>query len=368
MASTQKQHQHAQHFAAPLLSWYDQNKREMPWRDCGDPYRIWVSEIMLQQTRVDQATPYYERFMARFPTVEALARADRHDVLMAWEGLGYYSRARNLHAAAQTVLEEHGGVFPQTYDEIRVLKGIGPYTAAAVASIAFGLPYAVMDGNVIRVLSRYAGIQEDVSLPATKSRIQQLADQLLDPQRPGDFNQAVMELGATVCTPKSPDCNGCPLQQSCSASLTGKTAEIPYKAPKQKIPHHEIVVGICKDENGNILIAQRPDDKMLGGLWEFPGGKVEKGETRTGALIRELKEELGVEIVPEQHLIEVRHAYTHFKITLNAWICRISPGQPAPKPKASKQLRWIQKSELHDYPFPKANRKVTEALILHSTT
>ncbi|MCH8486071.1 MAG: A/G-specific adenine glycosylase [Candidatus Cyclonatronum sp.] len=361
MTSSQEQIR-PHHFAKPLLSWYDANKREMPWRDCGDPYRIWVSEIMLQQTRVDQATPYYLRFLGHFPTLEALATANRHEVLMAWEGLGYYSRARNLHDAAKTVLSKHGGVFPQTYHEIRALKGIGPYTAAAVASIAFGLPHAVMDGNVIRVLSRYFGIQEDVSLPATKAQIQQLADGLLDTARPGDFNQAVMELGATVCTPKSPLCAGCPLSTGCVAYKTGKTAELPFKAPKKKIPHHQIVVGICVDDEDRILIALRPEDKMLGGLWEFPGGKVEEGESRKEALIRELKEELGVEVMPGLRLCEVKHAYTHFKITLNAWICRIKTGEPGPRPKASKELRWITRAELTEYPFPKANRKVTEAL------
>lgn len=318
---------------------------------------------MLQQTRVDQATPYYHRFLKRFPTVQDLAKADRHDVLMAWEGLGYYSRARNLQDAAKQVVDEFDGVFPETYDGIIALKGIGPYTAAAVSSIAFGLPHAVVDGNVIRVISRLFGIRDDVSKNGTKNEIQHIADQLLDQKRPGDFNQAVMELGATVCTPKNPVCMMCPVSTSCVAFRTAETDSLPYKAPKKKVPHHQIVVGVCRDNEGRMLIALRPEDKMLGGLWEFPGGKVELGESKEQALTRELKEELGVMVSVGEKITEIKHAYSHFKITLNAYECRIDAGQPEPKAKASKELKWIQPEELENHPFPKANRKLTELLL-----
>ncbi len=318
---------------------------------------------MLQQTRVDQATPYYHRFLKRFPTVKDLAKAERHDVLMAWEGLGYYSRARNLQDAAKQVIDEFDGVFPETYDGIIALKGIGPYTAAAVSSIAFGLPHAVVDGNVIRVISRLFGIRDDVGKTGTKNEIQQLADQLLDEERPGDFNQAVMELGATVCTPKNPVCMMCPVSTSCVAFRTAETDSLPYKAPKKKVPHHQIVVGVCRDDDGRMLIALRPEDKMLGGLWEFPGGKVEQGESKEQALTRELREELGVMISVGEKITEIKHAYSHFKITLNAYECRIEPDQPEPKPKASKELKWIQPEELENHPFPKANRKLTMLLL-----
>jgi len=318
---------------------------------------------MLQQTRVDQATPYYHRFLKRFPTVKDLAKAERHDVLMAWEGLGYYSRARNLQDAAKQVIDEFDGVFPETYDGIIALKGIGPYTAAAVSSIAFGLPHAVVDGNVIRVISRLFGIRDDVGKTGTKNEIQQLADQLLDQERPGDFNQAVMELGATVCTPKNPVCMMCPVSTSCVAFRTAETDSLPYKAPKKKVPHHQIVVGVCRDDDGRMLIALRPEDKMLGGLWEFPGGKVEQGESKEQALTRELREELGVMISVGEKITEIKHAYSHFKITLNAYECRIEPDQPEPKPKASKELKWIQPEELENHPFPKANRKLTMLLL-----
>ncbi len=198
-------------FSSDLLDWYRKNKRDLPWRDCGDPYKIWISEIMLQQTRVDQATPYYYRFIERFPTVQKLAEAEIHDVLMAWEGLGYYSRARNLHMAAKEIMEKFNGTIPETWDEITQLKGIGPYTASAILSIAFNKKYAVVDGNVIRVLTRYFGIEDDVRLTSVKNRIQESSDELIDEQFPGDFNQALMELGAIVCTPANPNCDSCPV-------------------------------------------------------------------------------------------------------------------------------------------------------------
>lgn len=348
-------------FRSLLLEWYHQHKRDLPWRETSDPYTIWVSEIMLQQTRVDQAMPYFKRWMNTLPNIRSLALADRHDVLMLWEGLGYYSRARNMQDAAKDVVQNYNGVFPNDYDQIIKLKGIGPYTAAAISSIAFNQPKAVVDGNVIRVLSRWAGIEDDVSKSSVQKEIQTLADELLEKEHPGDFNQAVMELGATVCTPKNPNCEECPIAFSCIATQTAKTEHIPYKAPKKKVPHHQIVVGICVDTTGKILIALRPEEKMLGGLWEFPGGKVEKNESLEEALKRELREELQVEvnIYPEK-LTEIKHTYSHFKITLHAFYCFITSGEP--QPKASKILKWIKPNELGDFPFPKANRKLTEKL------
>ncbi len=315
---------------------------------------------MLQQTRVDQAIPYFHRFTEQFPDVQSLAQAERQDVLKAWEGLGYYSRARNMQDAARSVVNNLNGRFPDTPENIRALKGIGPYTSAAIASIAFGHPAAVVDGNVIRVISRLFGIGEDVSTTRVKKEIQELADELIDSGRPGDYNQAVMELGATVCTPSNPDCLECPVSLHCTAFNTAQTESIPYKAPKKKVPHHQIVVGICRNESGRLLIALRPEDKMLGGLWEFPGGKVEPGEQHKQALERELKEELGVETVTGAKLTEIKHAYSHFKITLHAYLSSITKGEP--KAKASRELRWIRPDELQDYPFPRANRKLTEIL------
>lgn len=333
----------------------------MPWRDCGDPYKIWLSEIMLQQTRVDQATPYFERFIDRFPTVYDLAEADQQEVLKVWEGLGYYSRARNLHAAAKLVVEEFDGQVPDTWKEINKLKGVGPYTASAVLSIAFRKKHAVVDGNVIRVLSRYYGIEENVRSTKTKNLIQEYADELISDERPGDFNQALMELGATVCTPSNPDCETCALREDCVAFKTARTDEIPYKSKKKKRPHHHIGVGIIMDPDDNVLIALRPDEAMLGGLWEFPGGKQKEKETIEETVRRELHEELGVEVTVTRPFMKLDHAYSHFKITMHAYLCELLEGTP--EPNSSQEVRWIGIEELEDYPFPKANRRLTEKLM-----
>ena len=348
-------------FAEKLLDWYDNNKRDLPWRDIDNPYFTWVSEIMLQQTRVDQAAPYYHRFIERFPTVYDLAIANQQEVLKVWEGLGYYSRARNMHDAAQKVVEEFDGQLPDNYTDITDLKGIGPYTAAAVLSIAFDKLYAVVDGNVIRVLSRYFGIDDDVRSSATKKLIQQRADELLPDKRTGDFNQALMELGARICSHQNPDCNICPLTDNCIACNQVRTEEIPYKSKANKRPHHTIGVGIIVNANGKVLIALRPDDVMLGGMWEFPGGKKKTNETIRESVVRELNEELGVDVEIDRFFMKLNHAYSHFTITLHAYICNITSGRP--HPAASQEIRWVDIDELADYPFPKANRKLTEKLV-----
>ncbi len=348
-------------FRSSLLNWYDQFKRVLPWRDCGDPYKIWLSEIMLQQTRVDQATPYFNRFISRFPTVYDLAEADQQEVLKVWEGLGYYSRARNLHHAAKTVVNKFDGKVPDNWDDIKKLKGVGPYTASAVLSIAYQKPHAVVDGNVIRVLSRYFGIEEDVRSTKTKNLIQDYATDLIDEERPGDFNQALMELGATVCAPSNAECKSCPLKVNCTAYKTMKTDEIPYKSPAKKRPHHHIGVGIIQNEQQNVLIALRPEDAMLGGLWEFPGGKQKKDEEIEDTVIRELNEELGVDVSITRPFMKLDHAYSHFKITLHAFLCELKNGTPSPN--SSQRVRWVSLRELNDYPFPKANRKLTEKLL-----
>ena len=353
-------------FAKRILAWYDRTKRDLPWRDVDDPYKVWVSEIMLQQTRVDQATPYYHRFIEHFPTVYDLAAADQQEVLKLWEGLGYYSRARNFHHAAKQVVADFDGKLPDSLDEILELKGIGPYTAAAILSIAFQKQHAVVDGNVIRVLARHIGLEDDVRKGATKREIQETADDLIDEERPGDFNQAVMELGATVCTPHNPNCDECPVSIDCLANQMVKTDVIPYKSPAKKRPHHHIGVGIVKDDDGRVLIALRPDDAMLGGLWEFPGGKREEGEEIKQTVVRELKEELGIEVEPISFFMKLDHAYSHFTITLHAYLCSHLSGTP--RPKESQQVKWVSISELEEYPFPKANRKLTEKLLKSGQT
>lgn len=333
----------------------------MPWRTTSDPYKIWISEVMLQQTRVDTVIPYYNRFLNQFPEIQDLADAPQQTVLKMWEGLGYYSRARNMHKAAQEVVNEYNSEFPDTYGELLKLKGIGPYTAAAISSIAFNRKQAVLDGNVIRVLSRYFGIKDDVRRSKVKKEIQEIADTLIPEDKPGDFNQAVMELGATVCTPTKPACGSCPLSIECIAYKTAETQVIPYKSPKKKIPHHQIGVGMITNEKGELLIALRPDEAMLGGLWEFPGGKKEKGEQLPQTVQRELNEELGVRVEVGKKFMELKHAYSHFKITLHAYWCTISSGTP--KPKSSIELNWVTLDEIDSYPFPKANKVLIEKLL-----
>lgn len=343
-----------------LLDWYQLHKRELPWRKTDSPYRIWVSEIMLQQTRVDTVIPYYNRFLEAFPTVYDLAEADQQHVLKLWEGLGYYSRGRNLHQAAKTVVQHFDGELPDDYDSITKLKGIGPYTAAAILSIAFDKKHAVVDGNVIRVLSRYFGIKDDIRSGKTKKQIQRLADEMIPENQPGDFNQAVMELGATVCTPSKPLCSQCPLSAECVAYQTVQTDSIPYKSPAKKVPHHHIGVGLIVNEKNELLISLRPNNVMLGGLWEFPGGKQEADEKIKETVRRELYEELDVTVQVFGRFMQLKHAYSHFKITMHAFWCSIIQGTP--KPISGKELRWVPLSEIDQFPFPKANKTLIENL------
>ena len=349
------------HLRSALLAWYEANKRALPWRESSDPYRVWLSEIMLQQTRVDQALPYYHRFIGAYPTVQALARADLQQVLLCWEGLGYYSRCRNLHKAAQMITHGDTPRFPNRYEEWIALPGVGPYTAAAISSICFHEPKAVVDGNVIRVVSRYLGISSDVRQSSTQKFIQSVVDTWIDPTQPGAFNQAMMELGATVCTPHKPECNRCPLSDHCVAFHTLKVDILPYKSSKAPIPEHAIVVGIIRNAQGQLLISKRPANKMLGGLWEFPGGKMEADETPEQALHREVWEELGIRVQILRELKTLRHTYSHFKIQLKAYLCLHTEGTP--QAHSSDDIRWIQKSEVLQYPFPKANRLLTQALL-----
>ena len=252
-----------------LLDWYDRVKRNLPWRETNDPYRIWISEIILQQTRVDQGLPYYERFVTAFPKVENLANATEDEVLKLWEGLGYYSRARNLHFTAKMVANEFGGVFPNSHQGLLNLKGVGPYTAAAIGSIAFGLPVAAVDGNVYRVLSRYFGVTESIDETATKKRIAELANEVLATEKPGNHNQAVMELGATVCSPVKPNCEECPLKIGCKAYTDNLQAELPIRSKKTKVRDRFFYYSVILF-NDEVLISRRTSGDIWQGLYEFP--------------------------------------------------------------------------------------------------
>jgi A/G-specific adenine glycosylase len=331
----------------------------MPWRDRPSPYRVWVSEIMLQQTRVDTAIPYFRRFVAAFPSVRALAAAAPQDVLKAWEGLGYYSRARNLQRAARQVLTLHGGRLPRTSARLRGLPGVGPYTAAAIASIAFREPCPVVDGNVLRVMARFRAIAEATHRSSVRRRIETFLASHVPRERPGDFNQAIMELGALVCRPRHPLCPACPLRRWCRAFLTEATDRLPLPRQRKTLPHYSIAACVIR-KRGRVLIAQRRDDQMLGGLWEFPGGKRLPGETLEETAEREIREEIGIRIVVLRRLCVVRHAYTHFRITLHAFACRHVSGRACAIETAA--VRWVRPADLRTYPFPAADRPILDLL------
>ncbi len=339
-----------------LLDWYARHARELPWRDTGDPYAVWVSEIMLQQTRVESVIPYYERWMRRFPDIATLAGSSQQEVLAAWEGLGYYSRARNLHRAAQIVVQELGGALPKQAVELRKLPGIGRYTAGAIASIAFDQDEPVLDGNVRRVLARLFDMSEPARSPAGERRLWELAGAHLPAGQASAYNQALMDLGATICTPRAPDCPRCPLAQSCQANALGIQEERPVMPQKAPLPHYTVTAAvICRDQQ--VLIAQRPNEGLLGGMWEFPGGKQQPGEDLPACLQREICEELGVDIHVGAPFGVYRHAYTHFRVTLHAFRCRLAKGQQ-PQAIQVEDLRWARPSELTDFPMGKIDRQI----------
>lgn len=342
-----------------LLKWFSAHQRTMPWRDNPQPYYVWVSEAMLQQTQVDTVIPYFNRFVARFPTVQALAKADQQEVLKLWEGLGYYSRARNLHKAAKLVCEKFNGKLPHTYDGLQEIPGIGPYIAAAIVSIAFGKPVPVVDGNVLRVFARFWGIGDDIREPKTRVTLFEKLTPIIAKHDPSGFNQAMMELGALICSPRSPKCGDCPLRKNCVALATHRTTELPFKFKKAPVPHYNIAVGVIW-RDGKILIGRRKETQMLGGLWEFPGGKMKAGETAETAVVREVREETGLQTCVLHKYCIIKHAYTHFKITLHAYACEVVSGKASPK--SADMLKWVYPQALSDYPFPTANKKVIQVV------
>ncbi len=342
-----------------LLRWFADNARDLPWRRTRDPYAIWVAEIMLQQTQVRTVIPYYERFLKRFPTVDRLAQAPLDTVLKLWEGLGYYSRARNLHAAAKEIVSRFHGQMPATKDELRTLPGIGRYTAGAIASIAFGRREPLVDGNVERVLCRVFRIRGNPGNSAVQKAIWSIADEMLPHRKAGRFNQAMMELGSQVCTPRSPDCRHCPLNRLCEARRHGEQDSLPERSPRKELPHHDVAVGVIyKDDR--ILIDKRRPDGLLGGLWEFPGGKVQTGETLEAALKREVREELAIAIRVGSLLTAVDHAYSHFRVRLHAFECAYVAGEP--RCITCDDFRWVRPRDLSRYAFPAANKKIVQAL------
>lgn len=359
MTGNMRVHSSAKILQRQLLNWYEQEKREMPWRNNLDPYRILVSEFMLQQTQVKTVIPYFERWMKSFPTLKILANTRESTVLKHWEGLGYYSRARNLRKAAQIIEKDFSGKVPESMDKILKLPGVGRYTAGAVLSIAFGQKIPVLDGNVKRVLSRLFLLKENGSTRKSENILWETMQSLLPETGAGNFNQAFMELGATICLPKVPICRACPIKQNCKAEKSQQQNLYPPR--KQSIPSTKITVsaGVII-RNKKVYIQKRKFGGLMGGLWEFPGGKFEPGESPEQCLQREIKEELGVTIHIDKKLMVVKHSYTRFRVTLHVFLCRVSPGRLSPT--ECEEWKWVKPEELNTYPFPAANVKIINNL------
>jgi A/G-specific adenine glycosylase len=347
-------------FTSLLLDWYKINARRLPWRETPDPYRVWISEIMLQQTRVETVIPYFERWMATFPILRTLAEAGLQEVLAVWEGLGYYSRARNLHRAARIIESTYAGQIPSDPGLLRKVPGIGPYTAAAIASIAFGRDEPALDGNVRRVLARVFDVSLPPRSPEGERLLLKLAKEYLPVGRAGEYNQALMDLGALVCTPRSPACPRCPLEPICAARALGIQEERPVTSPRRETPHF-IVTAAVIIRDGLVLIARRPESGLLGGLWEFPGGKVQDGEALTACLKREIMEELGVEVKVSDRLGVYKHAYTHFRVTLHAFFCELMAGEP--RPLQASAVDWATLERLPHFPMGKIDRQIAKDLL-----
>jgi A/G-specific adenine glycosylase len=312
---------------------------------------------MLQQTRVEAVIPYFERWMRLFPTIRDLAKASEHDVLNAWEGLGYYSRARNLHKAAKIVLDGHNGKLPRNLDDLRALPGIGRYTVGAIASMAFGLDEPTLDGNLRRVFARLFDVTEPADSPAGEKILWDLAAKHLPKGQAGDYNQALMDLGATICLPKNPRCLICPLMSICKARIAGTQERRPVLRPKKEIPQYIHAAGVVVGQIDNlphVLLAKRPSNGLLGGMWEFPNGRVDSGPARE--LVNALKTGYGLKVRRKEALGVVQHAYTHFKVTVHAFRCE--PVSIPPK----KDLKWVRIGDLEDYPMGKIDRQIARML------
>ncbi|MCA0755857.1 A/G-specific adenine glycosylase [Paenibacillus sp. N4] len=376
-------------FGRELLAWYREIKRDLPWRINRDPYRVWVSEIMLQQTRVDTVIPFYNAFMSRFPTVKALAEAPEEEVLKRWEGLGYYSRARNLQAGAREVMERYGGIVPDDKASVAGLKGVGPYTTGAIMSIAFNRPEPAVDGNVMRVLSRFFCLEEDIAKPATRVGIEKLAASLIPEGAAGDFNQGLMELGALVCTPKSPGCLTCPVMEHCAGRLAGREHELPVKT-KAKPPRPEyraaVVVTGMAGNAGKILVRQRPDTGLLAQMWELPhlllpndmsgifDAKSPKEQGELAAMLGQMLEaETGLLIRPRSWLMDADHVFSHIHWHMRVYEADLGEEAGLSEAAAAAEeslvaaeaaegyaagsgaaagYRWIGKEDMETLPFP----------------
>lgn len=356
------------HLQSALLTWFATHRRDLPWRaEPRDPYHVWLSEIMLQQTQVATVIPYFQRWLERFPTLKDLAEAPIDDALKLWEGLGYYARARNFHRAAQVVMRDYGGRIPDTVEELLKLPGIGRYTAGAIASIAFGHNAPVLDGNVKRVLSRVYAIA-DAQSPGAVEKLWQLCESLLPSGRAGPFNEALMELGATLCAPRAPECSRCPIRSACRAFAAGRPEAYPARTTRPPLPHRFAVAAVIEDGNGRVLMAQRQRHGLLGGLWEFPGGDLEpehdeNDNSRARRLAQLIHERTGVSIraAAEDFIGAVRHTFTHFRLT--RWVARLRLAGAGATPQHSAgyiAARWVTRREMSQLALTRSDRKICE--------
>lgn len=345
-----------------LLNWYNKNKRMLPWRGVEDPYAVWVSEIMLQQTRVETVLPYYKKWMKRFPTVGALAKASERDVLNAWEGLGYYSRARNFHKAAKIVVAKYGGQLPRDLRELQSLPGIGRYTAGALASIIFGMNEPALDGNLKRVYARLFDVNLPVDSAEGDSLLWKLAHENTPNGKAAGFNQALMDLGALICLPKNPRCLICPLQTMCLARERGTETRRPVKKQKKAVPHYIHAAAVIMRRVGNparpeVLLAQRPSKGLLGGMWEFPNARVEQDPARGLAGAIKSVYRFGVRVKRTfDPLPAVEHTYSHFHVTVHAFLCELTS---VPK---NGNMKWIALKDLENYPMGRIDRQISEKI------
>ncbi|WP_025026986.1 A/G-specific adenine glycosylase [Caldalkalibacillus mannanilyticus] len=347
-----------QSFQEELLYWFERNMRDLPWRKDKDPYKVWVSEIMLQQTRVDTVIPYFQRFIARFPTIEALAEAPEEEVLKNWEGLGYYSRARNLQSAVKEVKETYGGVVPDEPEQISTLRGVGPYTAGAILSIAYGKREPAVDGNVMRVFSRLFAIEEDIQKVKTRKLFEELVRELIPEGHASYFNQGIMELGALICSPQSPKCESCPVQQFCQGYHQGIHHELPIKTKKKKPKPLQMVAGILIEKE-QVLIRQREESGLLAKLFEFPN--VEWSTTPEEAISSHYDTIYGIKVETKREMNRVQHTFSHL-----IWDITVFELERMEEPEHLKALpersRWVKLDQLDELAFPVSHQKIKKQI------
>ncbi|WP_100371818.1 A/G-specific adenine glycosylase [Bacillus sp. FJAT-45037] len=341
-------------FQQGLVEWFYTNQRTLPWRENKDPYHVWVSEIMLQQTRVDTVIPYYLNFMREFSTLEDLAYAEEDKILKAWEGLGYYSRVRNLQTAVREVVEEYEAIVPNTRKEISKLKGVGPYTAGAILSIAYGKPEPAVDGNVMRVLSRVLEIDEDIAKAKTRKVFEDILYDLISKEDPSAFNQGLMELGALICTPTSPGCLLCPVREHCRANAKGIQHTLPVKTKKKKAKRKYMTAFIIRDENGRVLIEKRPKEGLLAKMWQFPNVEVDRHMMEIEPLTAILTAEVGQGVTIGERIHKVEHVFSHLIWDIDVYTAVVDKNEN----EWDAGYQWVDQSEIEAYAFPVSHQKI----------